>query len=914
MQKNILFISILSLFFGVACWFVPKSMVNKPLQIPGRELEEGEEKQAWELQMLADPATGKIPDNMRYKELEFVRKMGFEKSRNVSFTSRGPWNVGGRTRSVVIDVMDETHILAGSVSGGVWESKDAGASWERVSPVDMHPGVASIAQDTRPGHTNTWYWLSGECYGTSASGGGAFYLGDGLYKSTDNGTTWNPVVSTASGNASQFSTFMQTGWRVAIDPSVTNQDIVYIATVGAVYRSVDGGATWTAAKGGSTSAYSYFNDVSIASDGTTYLTVSTDGPAKGIWRSSDHGMTWANIVPTNFPAEYDRFVMGINPNNENEVYFLGSTPNYGHYLNYLNSDDWQSLWKYTYLSGDGTGTGGQWDDLSANLPHTGTQFDEFSCQGGYDLVVKVQPGTNHVFIGGTSLYCSKDAFTTADSITHIGGYKPGTEMPFFQLYPNHHPDIHTISFLPSNPNILYSGSDGGIHKTLDANADSVIWESCNSSYVTSQFYTVGFDRNAPNDPMLWGGLQDNANFITTTNNPQDAWKMTINGDGAYGGVAHNKSAYYFSIQKGYITKCDVDASGNLTAFKRIDPIGGDGYLFINPLVLDPNNDDIMYVAGGRSVWRNDALSSFTLDNTWDSVSTGWSAWQNVIPDTVSAISVSTANPTNRVYFGTNRGKIYRIDNANVGTPSITAIPVPGTTFKTYTSCIAIDPTDANKAVVVYSNYGLYSMYYTQDAGATWNKVAGNLEAALSGGGNGPSIRWVSIMPMPNGKKTYIAGTSVGVYFTDSLVTHTATTGTQWAWEGASTIGTSVVTMVETRPSDGFIAVATHGNGVFGANITNYVGISPKYDEKTSISVYPNPAKDKLNITIDLAQTTEVELNIYDLAGRKMISRKEEMIAKEAVALSTASLANGTYFYEAIAKGKKIGGGKFVVAK
>jgi photosystem II stability/assembly factor-like uncharacterized protein len=86
--------------------------------------------------------------------------------RGVTWNMRGPWNVGGRTRAIAVDVNNENHIIAGAVSGGIWQSWDAGATWAKVSDSNAHPGVMSIAQDTRPGKTAIWYALSGEIYGT----------------------------------------------------------------------------------------------------------------------------------------------------------------------------------------------------------------------------------------------------------------------------------------------------------------------------------------------------------------------------------------------------------------------------------------------------------------------------------------------------------------------------------------------------------------------------------------------------------------------------------------------------------------------------------------------------------------------------------------------------------------------------
>ncbi len=587
----------------------PKNTEKQSAGIPAGENEENrKDRQAWELMRLADPATGKIPEGMTFKERWFAANLPQADASLRSapdWTARGPWNYGGRTRALAMDVNNENRLFAGGVSGGIWLSEDAGQSWTRKTPLNAHPGCISVAQDTRPGHTDTWYYLSGELYGTSASADGAFYVGDGLFKSMDNGETWAPVGSTDDGNPQDFGSLFQGGWRVVTSPTDV-QDVVYMATIGTIYRSANGGTSWTAVRGGDISNYSYFTDVAVTSTGVLYATLSYDGPQKGIWRSTN-GTTWTKITPANMPPVYDRIVIGINPNNENEVYFLGSTPGYGHYLDYLDNDDWSSFWKYTYVSGDGTGAGGLWTDLTANLPSTGGIFDQFGCQGGYDLVVKVQPGTNNVFIGGTNLFRSTDGFTTPDNTTHIGGYKPGTSLPFFEIYPNQHPDQHDLLFLPSNPNVIITASDGGLHRTEDCLAPSVTWHSLNRGYQTTQFYTALIDHDTPGDNMLLGGLQDNGNFFVNSADPNALWKQTVNGDGAFAAVAPNKDYCVLSIQKGRVAKCSLDADGNVLAFRRIDPIGPgkDDYLFINPLALDPNDANVLYLPAGRKVCRQD---------------------------------------------------------------------------------------------------------------------------------------------------------------------------------------------------------------------------------------------------------------------------------------------------------------------
>src|SRR5207253_3046450 len=112
----------------------------------------------------------------------------------------------------------------------------------------------------------------------------------------------------------------------------------------------------------------------------------------------------------------------------------------------------------------------------------------------------------------------------------------------------------------------------------------------------------------------------------------------------------------------------------------------------------------------------------------------------------------------------------------------------------------------------------YSIFYTANADSTvptWVKVAGNLEQNTAGSGNGPSIRWVSILPVPNGT-VYLAATSTGLYGTDTLMGTT----TLWAQQGAATIGNSICDMIDFRTTDGLVAVATHSHGIFTTHITS----------------------------------------------------------------------------------------------
>jgi hypothetical protein len=903
-------------------WLIPFSghnNIEKPVErLPGAGKEAKREiRRAWERMRYADPATGEIPAGIKFQERWFAQQLSRNNTQSRgtgAWTRRGPWNLGGRTRAIALDVNNENRILAGGVSGGIWLSEDGGNSWARKTPLNAHPGCVSVAQDLRPGKTNTWYYLSGEVYGTSASSPGAFYLGDGLFKSTDNGENWTPVTSTAGGVPHTFSSFYQSGWRVITDPTAT-EDVLYMATVGAIYRSANGGNSWTAVRGGSLSNYSYFSDVAITSGGVLYAVLSSDGPQKGIWRSTN-GTTWVNITPSNMPANYNRIVIGINPNNENEVYFLGSTPGSGHYTNFIDSDDWTTLLKYTYVSGDGSSTGGLWEDRSANLPSVGTEFDQFACQGGYDLVVKVQPGTNHVFIGGTNAYRSTDGFSTPNNTTQIGGYKPGTFLPFFEIYPNQHPDQHDFLFLPSNPNVMFTASDGGIHRTDDANAPTVSWNSLNRGYYTTQFYTAMLEHTIAGDPLIIGGLQDNGNFITTSADPFSTWKQTVNGDGAFGAILNGKTGYVLSIQQGRVAKVAINGNGDVTAFRRIDPIGPKkaDYLFINPLALDPSDENILYLPAGRHLYRQSELGAIALTGAWDSIAQGWTKYPDTLTSmsgttehVISAIGVSHHNPAHRVYVGTSRNRLYRIDNAHEGVPSWTTLPTPNGNATAYITCIAVDPDNADDVLVAYSNYSVYSVYRSINGGQTWLKVAGNLETALTGSGAGPAINWVSILPFPNGSRKYFCATSVGLYSADTLLLHASNQpGTQWALEGADEIGSTVVDHMDVRAADGLVLAATHGNGMFAANFLP-VSSTKTPGNTLSVKIWPNPASDWMICRLP-ESSSEAQLRIYSNTGA--LCKTNTLYAQE-TRVPLQGLSPGVYYYD-IQSGAKSARGKFVI--
>lgn len=828
----------------------------------------------WEHNRLMDPETGEIPKHIRKKEIDFSKKLPNDRQlKNVNWLARGPYNVGGRTRALLIDVTNENRILAGGVSGGMWLTEDGGQSWARVNDPMQFPSVSCIAQDTRTGKTDTWYYGTGEIRG-SGWAPGAFYYGDGLMKSTDGGLTWSSIPSTSTNIPQAFDSDWNFVSRVEIDPSNDTLDIVYASTYGSIFRSEDGGATWDK-KVGLTGSKSYYTELAVSSQGVVYATMSSDGGDKGIWRSPN-GLDWTNITPWDtFPPVFERIVLEINPSNENEVFFLGETPGYGQYSEcYFNTDDWNSLWKYTYVSGNGADTGGVWNNLSMNIPNWGPAvFDNFNSQNSYNLVIDISPTDPDVIvIGGTNLYVSTDGFTTSNNVNQIGGFMLHSTYPDnWDSYLNHHSDQHANAFLPSNPNVMISANDGGIFKTYNLLDTVVSWVQLNNGYNTTQVYTVGFDPSTSDD-VLVAGFQDNANYFVNTDDTAAQWTMPLQGDGSYMGITNGKDYYYLSINRGKVYKMQLDANGAVLGFNRIDPIGvpEDAYLFINPLVLDQNNNDIMYVAAGRKLFRNNALSTIPLSGNYDTISTGWSTYSDTLPSIglqISAVTVSKV-PANIVWYGTTSRRIYKVVDAHTGDPQHQMMPIVQFPAANVSS-IAINPENADEVIIVFSNYNVYSLFYTLDGGDTWIKGAGNLEEFPTGGGSGPSLRSVSILPRPDGT-LYFVGTSTGLFAAHEL----DSMNTQWTQVGTNYFGNVIIEMVQTRETDGLVAVGTHGKGVYTARIpqvsTLFPGVSVEdIASDIDFNLFPNPVDDVLHLELD-SHLSSANIEILDINGKAVL--------------------------------------------
>ena len=419
----------------------------------------------YERMLTANPRTGEVPDNIRERELSFARindaRVNRVRTSALDISSAGPFNVGGRTRAVALDVRNEDVILAGGVSGGIWKSIDGGSTWIRKSNPENRNSVTCLVQDTRLGKQDTWYHGTGEIFANSARGGGAPFRGNGVYKSTDNGETWVSLPSTVDSDPSVFNSQFQYIWDIEINDKNLAQDEVLIAAFGGILRSLDGGDTWNVEIGQQLFGLdpdvnlneinaSFFTSLEKTADGVFYAALSThatpegDSPDAGIYVSED-GDTWFPITPFEADSQYRRIVMGHAPSDPGRSYFLVDTnPPF--------------LLRYNLNGFTASGPSGDWTSLVDNVPMFGGELGDFDTQGSFNMMVKVHPDDRDlVFLGGTNLYRSTDGFSSTENTDWVGGYDPEGSLG---VYDNHHPDQHDLLFFPSIQQKCYQRAMG----------------------------------------------------------------------------------------------------------------------------------------------------------------------------------------------------------------------------------------------------------------------------------------------------------------------------------------------------------------------------------------------------------------------------------------------------------------------
>ena len=724
-----------------------------------------------DVKMMKDPALGYVPAQRLIAAKEYKDRLMMN-GRDVALTgvswkSQGPKNQGGRSRTMLIDANDATGktVFAASVGGGLWKTTDitaASPNWTSVNDLLGNLAVTSIAQD--PASPNTMYLATGEGYGNIDA-----IQGLGVFKSTDGGTTWAQLAAT---NNSNFY-FCQ---KLAVGTG----GVLYVATAfGGLQRSSNGGTTFTKVLGsglgitGATNNFCY--DVKIATNGDVYSSLSGS-----IHKSTNAGVTF--LAAQTLPVNAGRIEVACAPSDANYVYAICESGDA--VAGILRTTDAGTTWVVRTEP----------NDADPGIPDT----DFSRTQAWYDLSLAVDPLNRDVlFTGGVDIFKSADGAGTWTQVAHwYGGF--GLQYA--------HADQHFVYYKPGSSTEAYFCNDGGIFRTTNANAAVPTLTDKGANYVTAQFYSCAMHPTTLTSYYL-AGAQDNGTHQFNTSGIQNTAQVT-GGDGAFCHIDQNQPQYQFTSYVGNDFNRSAD---NGATWTNVTTTGGS---FISPTDYDDLNN-IMYMCDGTSNYRR-----------WDNPQTG-STFVSVavaaFGGQVTSLKVSP-NTANRVFFGIDNGRIFRVDNAQTATPTATNIStgLPAG----YPACVEVETGNDNHLLVTYSNYGVNSIWESTNGGTTWTSVEGNLPDM--------PIRWALFNPGNNDQA--IIATELGVWSTDNL------NGGATVW-GSSNSGLANVRvdMLQVRQSDKLVVAATHGRGLFTSDLfttatalfsadklANYTGIPVKF--------------------------------------------------------------------------------------
>ncbi|HMU46312.1 MAG TPA: T9SS type A sorting domain-containing protein [Chitinophagaceae bacterium] len=699
----------------------------------------------------------------------------------------------GRMRAIWVDLADATNhtVWVGGVDGGIWKTTDVTASpatWTLANDFLGNLAIADITQD--PTNTNTMYFATGERAVNSDA-----VVGGGVWKSVDHGVTWSLLAGTTSfWNASRIVCDAAGNVYVAAVASLTGVP----GSTGGIYRSTDGGATWSA-NISPTGLSARVTEMVISSTGRMHIACGYYNTAVGSagYRYTDAPSTvtsgtWVSPTTSFSPVQYNVDIAAAG----STLYALPSS----------SSFQTSQVWKST----DG---GDNWAITTTTPPTTGST-PLSSGQAWYNLAIAVDPtDANNVMVGGLNSYRSIDGGATwsVNSVWVTG--VPGSSNYI-------HADHHIIVW---NNNQVLDGGDGGIFYSAD---DGATWADRNVGLRLKQFYACAIHPTSTN--YFLAGAQDNGVHQLNGAGITSSVEVT-GGDGAFVHIDEDEPQYQFGSYVFNVYRRSTNSGATWGTVSYSSSIGQ----FINPTDYDDINNNFYgpWSAGSYIRW----MSAPTTTNAF-SVSVSSMTTSSLTATTVSKYT------SNRVFFGSSNGKIIRADNAHTGTPTLTDITGSGMSASTV-SCIA-QGTTANNLIATFSNYGAAHVWVSTTGGgaAAWTNITGNLPDI--------PVRWAMFYPEDNTQA--IIATEMGIFET-SLIN-----GGSTVWVQNSTFPTVKTNMLQYRFSDNALLAASHGRGLWTSSITP---VSP-YVRFASSYTYSSVKNEATGSTTGCRNYTDYTLNMH----------------------------------------------------
>lgn len=607
----------------------------------------------------------------------------------------GPALMSGRINDIEMHPTNPRVMYIGAAGGGVWKTIDGGATFSPIFD-DYVQSIGVVTLDPKDPDNTIWVGTGETWTRNSVS------IGNGLYKSTDGGSTWKEIPG------------FEDSERIAsivINPTNTNE--IYVGVLGAlwsdskvrgVYKSTDGGKSWN--------KILYINpstgagDVIMDQNNPSILYVSmwefrrsgwgfnSGGVNSGIYKSVDAGKTW-NKIHKGFPSgSLGRIGLALAPSDSTILYAV------------LETEDKtkNGLWK-------SSNAGESWEHLNNDFGLVVRPF--------YFSRITVDPRNPDVVVkGGLSGSISKDGGKT------------------FKDLGNMHSDIHDITFHIKDSDVMFSGTDGGFYRSWNGGTTFEITENL----PLSQFYHISVDNEKPYN--VYGGLQDNGSWYGPSSSPGGIeardWNSVGYGDG-FRVLKHPTKNIIYSEMQGAANVWRYDVDKNKT--KTIQPLAEAGkpklrFNWNAPMAVSNHNPDRFYM-GSQFLHKSDDMGdSWTIispDLTTNDKSkqnqeeSGGLSMDNSGAENHTTIFTIAESPLdeNILWVGTDDGNVQVTTNGGKSwtnvTPNLVGIPV-----NTWVYHIEASVHGKGTAYVVFDGHtsGDFKPYAlkTTDYGKTWTNI------------------------------------------------------------------------------------------------------------------------------------------------------------------------------------------------
>jgi photosystem II stability/assembly factor-like uncharacterized protein len=572
---------------------------------------------------------------------------------DLTFRSIGPAGMSGRITAIQVDPRDKNHIYVGSASGGMWHSRNGGTSWDCLFNNEAVSSVGALALD--PKNPDVIWLGTGEGNPRNSNTGGA-----GLYKSIDGGKNWKLIGLEATRHIH----------RILVNPDQPN--IVYVAAIGnpwadsehrGVYKTSDGGKTWKNIlyKNKRTGAAELVMDpqnpdkliVNMWEHRRNAWFFKSGGPGSGLFISYDGGDTWKEKkedsgLPT---GELGRMGIAIAPSMPSRVYTL--VENKGKYALYRSENG-----------------GEKWAKISEDENIGNRPF--------YYAEIYVDPqNENRVYSIWSVISRSED-----------GGKNWEVIAPYNYI----HPDHHALYIHPQDPDYIINGNDGGLNISRDK---AETWRFV-SNLPLAQFYHINYDMETPYN--VYGGMQDNGSwkgpaYVWKADGIRnDYWEELYFGDGFDVSPDPLDNRYVYAMsQEGSLGRIDTE-TGHTKSIRPVHPEAKTLRFNWNaPIAQDPFDAKTIYF-GAQYVFKSNSQGQ---------------AWDLISPDL-------TTNDSTKQNFGESGGLTYDVTGA-----------------ENYTTLLCIEPSGLEQNMLwVSSDDG--KLHLTKDGGANWEDLSKALKDMPTG--------------------------------------------------------------------------------------------------------------------------------------------------------------------------------------